>query len=51
MKVLKFGAQWCPACITMKPRWAEVEDEHQWLETEYYDADEAEEVVKKYRDK
>ena len=25
MKVLKFGAVWCPGCLVMKPRWKEIE--------------------------
>jgi thioredoxin-related protein len=32
----------------MKPRWAEIEKEHPWLKTEYFEYDEAEEAVKKY---
>jgi len=48
MKVLKFGALWCPGCLIMKPRWKEIEDENSWLETEYYDYDESKEVVNKY---
>jgi len=26
MKVLKFGAVWCPGCLVMRPRWAEIEN-------------------------
>lgn len=48
MKVLKFGAKWCPGCIVMKPRWEEVEKENPWLETEFYDYDENPEMAKKY---
>jgi len=39
MKVIKIGAPWCASCIVMKPRWAEIEKENPWLETEYYDYD------------
>ncbi len=47
MKVLKFGAVWCPGCLIMKPRWAEIEKENTWLKTEYYDYDEnKEEIIK-----
>ncbi len=48
MKVLKFGAVWCSACLIMKPRWKEIEEEHDWLETEYFDADEDPEFLEKY---
>jgi thiol-disulfide isomerase/thioredoxin len=48
MKVLKFGAVWCPGCLVMKPRWAEIEKENPWLETEYHDYDEAKDFVEKY---
>lgn len=49
MKVLKFGAVWCPSCLIMRPRWAEIEKENPWLETEYYDFDQDKEVVGKYQ--
>lgn len=45
MKVLKFGAVWCPGCLVMKPRWKEIEEEHPWLETQYYDFDQDKEAV------
>ncbi|MDD5751304.1 MAG: thioredoxin family protein [Candidatus Peribacteraceae bacterium] len=48
MKVLKFGAVWCPGCLVMKPRWAEVEREHAWLKTEFYDFDQNKDVVETY---
>ena len=48
MKVLKFGAVWCPGCIIMRPRWKEIEEENLWLNTEYYDYDEKEEIAKKW---
>jgi thiol-disulfide isomerase/thioredoxin len=48
MKVLKFGAVWCPGCLIMKPRWKEIEAENVWLQTEYYDFDNDKEVVNKY---
>ena len=46
MKVLKFGAVWCPGCIVMRPRWQEIEKENPWLKTEYYDYDKDKAVVK-----
>jgi thiol-disulfide isomerase/thioredoxin len=48
MKILKFGAVWCPGCLIMKPRWKEIETENQWLQTEYYDFDKDKEIVAKY---
>ncbi len=49
MKVIKIGATWCNGCIVMKPRWAEIEQENSWLNTEFYDYDEHPEIVEKYR--
>ncbi|HNV97192.1 MAG: thioredoxin family protein [Patescibacteria group bacterium] len=48
MKVLKFGAVWCPGCLVMKPRWKEIEEENPWLETQYYDFDNDKEAVNLY---
>lgn len=48
MNVLKFGAVWCPGCLVMKPRWAEIEKEYSWLKNEYYDYDTDKEMVVKY---
>ena len=48
MKVLKFGAVWCPGCLIMKPRWAEIEKENSWLETEYFEYDENPDKVEEY---
>lgn len=49
MKVLKFGAVWCPGCLIMKPRWEEIEKENIWLKTEYYDCDENKEIVAEWK--
>lgn len=49
MKVLKFGADWCNGCLVMKPRWQEIEKEHSWLKTQYFDFDKDRQSVKKYR--
>lgn len=49
MKILKFGAVWCPGCLIMKPRWKEIETENSWLETEYHDFDDEKEVADKYQ--
>lgn len=49
MKVLKFGAVWCPGCLIMKPRWAEIEKANSWLETQYFEYDDCSEEVNKYK--
>lgn len=49
MKVLKFGAVWCPGCLVMKPRWREIEAENPWLETRYFEYDDAKEMVDKWK--
>lgn len=49
MKILKIGAVWCNACLVMRPRWQEIESELVWLKTEYYDFDEDEEKIAKYK--
>ena len=49
MKVLKFGAVWCSGCLVMKPRWQEIEKEHPWLKTEYFDYDKDKEMIAKYK--
>lgn len=48
MKVLKFGAVWCPGCLVMKPMWQEIEKENLWLKNQYYDYDQDKEEVKKW---
>lgn len=48
MKILKFGAIWCPGCLVMKPIWKEIETENPNLQTEYYDIDKDKEIVKQY---
>ena len=48
MKVLKFGAVWCPGCIIMKPIWEEIEAEIPELKSEYFDYDASPEIIKKY---
>jgi thiol-disulfide isomerase/thioredoxin len=49
MKVIKIGAEWCPGCLIMKPRWQEIESEVPWLQTEYYDYDEHQDKVALYQ--
>ena len=49
MRVLKFGAIWCPSCLIMRPRWQEIEKENPWLKNEYFDFDENKDIVEKYQ--
>ncbi len=49
MKVIKFGAKWCPECKLMGPRWQEIEKENPWLETEYIGIDEKPEAMNEYK--
>ncbi|MDD3284815.1 MAG: thioredoxin family protein [Patescibacteria group bacterium] len=48
MKVLKIGADWCAECLVMKPRWKEIEEEFNFLETEYFDYDKNKDIREKY---
>ena len=48
MKVLKFGAVWCPGCLVMRPMWQEIEKENPWLKNEYFDYDQGKEAVQKW---
>ncbi len=48
MKVLRFGAVWCPGCIVMRWRWQKIEKELAWLQTEDYDYNRDKEMVTKY---
>lgn len=48
MKVLKFGAVWCPGCLIMRPRWKEIEEENPWLKTETYDYDQNNDIAKEW---
>ena len=48
MKVYKIGGKTCPECEVMKPRWAEIEKEIPELKTEYYEAEDNPDLIKKY---
>ena len=48
MKVLKFGAVWCPGCLVMKPMWEKIEKGNSWLKNEYYDFDKDKKAVEKW---
>lgn len=48
MKIIKFGAIWCPECAIMRPRWAEIEKEMPELLIEDIDYDKNPEIKKQY---
>lgn len=48
MKILKFSAVWCPACLVMKPVWKEINKLYPSLDITEYDYDMDEEYVVKY---
>lgn len=47
MKILKFGAIWCPGCLVMSKVWNEILSEYD-LEIENYDIDIDENICEKY---
>lgn len=49
MKILKFGAVWCPGCLIMRPIWQQIEKENPWLVTKYFDFDTDKREVEKYK--
>lgn len=48
MKLIKFGAVWCPGCLVMRPILKEVKEEFPLLDITEYDYDLDEEEVLKY---
>ncbi|NCN07567.1 thioredoxin family protein [Candidatus Falkowbacteria bacterium] len=46
MKILKIGAEWCPECIIMRLRFAEIEKEMPELKTEFIDIDKNNDIKK-----
>lgn len=48
MKVLTFGAVWCPDCIIMGPIWDQIEKEMPWVVREHHDIDKDGDIAKKY---
>jgi len=48
MKILNFGAAWCPACIIMRHRLEKIKKELSWLDIEDCDYDQDKEIVEKY---
>lgn len=48
MKIIKFGAVWCPGCLVMRPVWKEILKDYPNLDITEYDYDMDEELVEKY---
>ncbi len=49
MKVIKFGAIWCPACLIMRPRYNKVLNNYTDIESIEYDYDMDSDMVDKYK--
>ena len=49
MKVIKFGAIWCPACLIMRPRYNKVFNNYTDIENIEYDYDMDSDMVDKYK--
>lgn len=49
MKILYFGAVWCPACLIMKPVIKKTADNNSNIEVIYYDYDMDEDMVIKMK--
>ena len=47
MKILKFGAVWCPGCLVMSKTWSTLISEYD-LDIENYDIDYDEDVCEKW---
>lgn len=48
MKIIKFGAVWCPGCLVMRPIWKEIIEENQNLDIVEYDYDLDDDKQKEY---
>jgi thiol-disulfide isomerase/thioredoxin len=48
MKLLKFGAIWCKECLVMRPMWDEIAAVIPEFDSEYYEADDNPDLLKKY---
>lgn len=49
MKILRIGADWCPECIIMRLRFAEIQKEIPDLKTEFIDIDQNPEIKKEWK--
>jgi thiol-disulfide isomerase/thioredoxin len=48
MKIIDFGAMWCPGCLIMRPRLNEIKKLYPDIEVIEYDYDENEDLVEKF---
>jgi len=48
VKLIRFGAIWCPACLIMRPRYNKVLEEYSDIESIEYDYDIDSDMVEKY---
>lgn len=49
MRILRFGAIWCPSCLVMKSRWQKLQKTDASLVFTDIEYDEQPELVKKYQ--
>lgn len=49
MKILDFGAMWCPGCLIMRPRLDEIKKVYPQVEIVEYDYDENEDLIDKWQ--
>jgi len=49
MKILRFGAIWCPSCLVMKSRWVKVGKNYPGLVFNDFEYDEQSDLVQQYQ--
>lgn len=49
MKVLIFGADWCPSCVAMRPVWEKLKAKNSWLKVQHHDFDSEQEMVERHK--
>ena len=48
MKIVRFGAVWCPGCLIMRPIWNKIENDYN-IETNNYDYDMDNDLAEKFK--
>ncbi len=48
MKIIKFGAIWCPGCLVMRNTWKNIREKYNTLEIIEYDYDNDKDMLEKY---
>lgn len=48
MKIIKFGAFWCPGCLVMRKTWASIRDKYKDIEIIEYDYDNDKDKLTEY---